>query len=55
MNNNINLYSILLEVFSSDNNNNNNNKYDYFYKIPFNIENYPISLEQIISRNTRIE
>lgn len=54
MNNNINLYSILLEVFSSDNNN-NNNKYDYFYKIPFNIENYPISLEQIISDHKGIK
>ena len=67
MSNNINLYTSLLDVFSYNNNNNNNNynnnnnnnnnkyKYDYFYKIPFNIENYPISIEQIISDHKGIK
>jgi len=50
--NNINLFSDLLEIFG---NNNNNNNYDYFNKIPFNIENNPISLEQIISNHKGIK
>ena len=51
MNNNINLFSTLLEIFG----NNNENNFDYFNKIPFDIINNPISLEQIISNHKGIK